>query len=259
MRYSILASLFVIACGPSVSALEDNTDAAQQTDAGKVATTQIYSHSSTALYTVDPDTLVLTKVGDFDTPETMADIAVDKDGNVFGLSHEQIFRINNETAAVDKLGNLDGSVSYNGMSFVPNPDNDEEEVLVAVSAGGEVSIIDPQTGSARVVGSYGSNIGSSGDIVYVQGFGTVATVFQNGVSRTALASIDPITFRATIIGVTNHTGIWGIGFWGDTVYGFTSIGEIIGIDPETGSSWEIQKNNEKWYGAGVTTRALVID
>ncbi len=245
-------------CGSQISAFEDQpgTDANEKKLPGT-----ILAHTDTSLFGMDTDTLEIQHIGDFNTGEIMTDIAVDSNGDVLGISFESVFRIDPNTAQVEKLSTLSGSSNYNGLSFVPNPNDSNQEILIAVAIGGVVRRIDPQTGDNTWTGDYGPLLTSSGDIVHVDGFGMVATVDDRTEgTTTALARIDPLSFSATIIGYTNHTGIWGLGFWGDTVYGFTRDNEIIGIDPQTGSSWNIkQTHGLSWFGAGVTTRALVID
>ncbi len=218
--------------------------------------TKIYAHSSSGLYTVDPNTLEVHFVGNF--PERIADIAISKNDEMFGLSGKKIFSIDPLTAETVVVTDLSNSGFLNGMSFVPDPNNGDEEILVAVSGTGIVYRINPQTGGHAVVGDYGSGIRSDGDIIYVEGVGIMATVtLTSQPTKTVLASIDPVTFRATIIGVTNHSVIWGLGFWADTLYGFDGSGNILGIDPETGRSWVIKSVDTTWNGAGVTTRACV--
>ncbi len=226
--------------------------------------TKIYAHSSLGLYAVDPNTLEVHFVGnftgDFNSPisERMTDIAVSKNDEVFGLSERRIFSIDPQTAETVVLADLSGSGFLNGMSFVPDPNNGDEEILVAVSRAGRVYRIHTQTGDRTVIGAYGSGIRSDGDIVYVEGVGIMATVILDSqATETALASIDPMTFNATVLGTTNHVTIWGIGFWGNTLYGFDGDGNILGIDPETGESWVIKSVDTTWNGAGVTTRACV--
>ena len=75
-----------------------------------------------------------------------------------------------------------------------------------------------------------------------------------------LARIDPATGAATVIGPTGFRKIWGLGFWGNKVFGFTQTGQFILIDPRTGAG-TLVKNFPAFpfWGAGVTTAVTVID
>jgi hypothetical protein len=105
-------------------------------------------------------------------------------------------------------------------------------------------------------GAYGGQMISSGDIVSVVGFGTVATV-KNGSENDYLARIDEATGAGTIIGATNYTDIWGIGFWRNQVYGFVATNQFVLIDVNTGAANFVSLGPENWAGAGVTTRAPI--
>ena len=102
---------------------------------------------------------------------------------------------------------------------MPAPDIDPtgDEVLVASALDGSFYRIDPTTGASTPIGNYGNGLTSSGDIVSVRGFGTVATVKQNGVGNDWLARVDPSSGAATPIGDTGVTNIWGVGFWKNQV------------------------------------------
>lgn len=98
---------------------------------------------------------------------------------------------------------------------------------------------------------------SSGDIVAVTGFGIVATVTGSG--GDVLVRLAPGTFAATPIGTTTgFTGLWGVGYWRDRVFGFSSGGSFVGIDTTTGQGTLIGNNGIAWWGAAVTTAAPII-
>ena len=67
------------------------------------------------------------------------------------------------------------------------------------------------TGASTQFGAYGGDLTSSGDLVSVAGFGTVATVKHGTTGHDFLARIDPNTGTATIIGDTGFQDIWGVG------------------------------------------------
>lgn len=218
----------------------------------------IYAHSLSTLYKVDPDTLEVTPIGPFGWPpgyesELMTDIAVSYDNEITGVSFGAVFAVDRDTAAVTFLANLTGQ-QFNGLTFIPQSGG--TEILVGTGLGGTLWQIDPTTGDSTQIGAFGGLMTSSGDIVSVAGFGTVATV-KNGSEIDYLARIDEATGAATIIGTTGEYDIWGIGYWRNRVFGFMSTNEFVLIDVLTGDATFVSLGPENWAGAGVTTRAPI--
>jgi hypothetical protein len=232
-------------------------------DAGIPFFGKVYAHSYQNLYGVDPDTLAVTLIGPFGWPtgpdsDMMTDIAVDHDGNIFGVSWGAVYAVDKDTAACTFLAPLMGE-QFNGLSFLPagSIDPTDAEILVGTGLSGTLWRIDPATGMSEMIGDYGGIVESSGDLVSVEGFGTVATV-KNGSTNDYLARIDETTGVATMIGTTGIPDIWGIGFWAGKVFGFVATNEFVLIDVDTGETMFIYDGPENWAGAGVTTAAPII-
>ena len=185
----------------------------------------------------------------------MTDLAVDRDGAITGITFGAVWAIDRQTAACTLRSTLSGQ-PFNGLTFLPRPG--DTEILVGTGLGGTLWQIDP-TGVAEPVqiGAYGEPTVSSGDIVSVTGFGTVATV-KRGSEVDYLARIDETTGAATIIGPTGYADIWGIGFWRNKVFGFVATNQFVLIDVDTGAATYISTGPENWAGAGVTTRAPIV-
>lgn len=221
----------------------------------------IYAHTSTSLYRVDPDTYAVTKVGDFDfSPfEQMTDLAIDSTGQMVGVSFGAVYRVDPVTAHVTELSSSLAQ-QFNGLSFVPAAalGMTGADVLIGTDTGdGNVYKVDPMTGAVTQVGSMGGSFTSSGDLVSVDGFGTVQTV--PGATHDVLVRLAPGTFAATPIGTdTGFDHIWGVGFWKNKVFGFTDTGQLITINPTTGVGTAVASGGPSWWGAAVTTTAPVI-
>ena len=223
----------------------------------------VYAHSPDRLYRVDPETFVVTEVGPFVWPsdivfDQMTDIAIDKSGVMIGVSFTRVFRVDPATATATFLAPL--ARQFNGLSFITPEAAGEAEILIGASSDGSVWKIDPQTGATTQVGEYGGGYTSSGDIVSVDGFGTVATVKGGGgTNGDWLAKLDPTTFAATPIGGgTGFSDIWGLGFWKGKVFGFSDASKVLLIDPANGTATELSTSSFAWWGAGVTTSAPII-
>jgi len=221
------------------------------------AITTVFAHSDSELYRIDPDTLDVALVGAFAWPGTsdqMTDIAIDKNGVMIGISFDRVYSVDPDTAQTVFLADLDRS--FNGLSFVPAPGSGNE-MLLAAALDGSIYELNPMTGQATPRGNYGGGMGSSGDLVSVEGFGTAATVTVSGGGSDRLAVIDAEGSSAAVVGDTGQSSIWGLGFWAGQVFGFASDGSFVLIDVNTGMATLVEQSGVSWWGAGVTTHADV--
>jgi hypothetical protein len=239
----------------------------------------VYAHSGTHLYRIDTRTNAPVDIGAFTGTGTqgITDIAVDKNGAMVGITLNKLYSIDVNTGAATLIKALGVSAqNFTSLSYVPTnfSDPNSTEILVAASTAGLVYQIDPTTGNATQIGDYnksgsGTQIGSSGDIVAVRGLGILATV-NVGTTLTDpdyLATIDPTTWNATPLPQsTNYDRIFGLAFWGGTVYGFaddptapSTSGFLLSIDPTTGAATLLNHGMIGWYGAGVTTNAPIVN
>ena len=262
-----LTLVAVAACGSHTNSNVDgnhSVDGASDTYvySGNDGQTSIYAHTSSTLYRVDPDSLAITMVGDFNFTqpfEQMTDLAIDKNGQLVGVSFFSVYTVDPVTAKVTQLSSS-LSRSFNGLSFVPADllGMTGDDVLIGTeNTDGNVYSINPMTGATTQAGSMGAFV-SSGDLVAVEGFGMMQTV--KGSTHDKLARLAPQTFAATVIGTdTGFDQIWGLGFWKGTLFGFTNSGQFITIDPSTGVGTLVAANGPAWFGAAVTTVAPIIE
>src|SRR5262245_52729652 len=263
---SVIGIAMAAGCGPVTMSMAPDSggpDTNGLIDSGpEPAFSAVYAHSDTTLFKVDPDTLTVTEVASFGWPnlnavDQMTDIALDRNSNMVGISFTKVYSIDKETAACRYLSTLDASLArqFNGLSFVPPSEVDPNgpEILVATAYDGTVWRLDPATGAGTMLGSYGNGMQSSGDVVSVSGFGTVATVKMPGHATDWLVRVNVKTGAATPIGDTGFTDIWGVGFWKNKIYGFTSIGSygtgrarFILINPQTGVGTMREMSNVSW-------------
>ena len=268
-----MIAIAAIACGPgnrnSPGGDDDSGADAGNSGSGSGSgsgsnsgTVYVYAHTESTLYRVDPDSLAISEIGDFKWPnnstDTMTDIAIDKDGNMVGVSFDKVYKVDTGTAQTTLLSAaLQGM--FNGLSYVPATyvNQTGDDVLVGTrNTDGAVFRIDPMTGSATQIGDMGSGFSSSGDLVAVDGFGIVQTVPGNG--GDSLATLASGTFAATPVGNTGYGSIWGLAFWKNKLFGFTDGGAFVTIDPTTGAATLVSINLQEWWGAAVTTTAPVI-
>ena len=225
---------------------------------------RVFAHTADTLYSIDPRSFTVTRVGDFiwpDGPSQMTDLAINATGEAWGITFSSLYRVDLATARCTFIAPFAGR-EFNGLSFIPGGELEPGEVLVAANRNGAYVRVDPATGAIRQLGLYGADTGSSGDLVSVAGGGTFATIVDLNVGFGEepveyLARIDPTNGRATRIGPTGVTRTWGVGYWRSRVYGFTEGGAVVTLDITTGRATEVARNSVAWWGAAVTTIAPV--
>ncbi|MEM9192256.1 MAG: hypothetical protein AAGF12_23990 [Myxococcota bacterium] len=234
----------------------------------------IYAHSRDTLFTFSAETLQVEPVGVFQLADGgdapfMLDLAVDAEGEVFTVSNDTLFSVNTDTAVVTPIGVYDvGGDRLFALSFLAPGELEANEVLVGATNEGAYYRLDRTTAEVAFLGNYPDGWGSSGDIVSVTGLGTFATVrrddFPSDVLVRMIFSSDGSSI-ATVIGPirgsgTDYVQLFGLGFWGTELFGFSNAGELISIDVNSGAASVATANTGtmQFWGAGVTTVAPVL-
>jgi hypothetical protein len=186
----------------------------------------------------------------------MIDIALNSSGEMYGTTFSALVKINKETAQCTTIK----TGSYpNSLSFVPKgtvfPD---KEALVGYQ-GSNYLEINITTGAVTNIGSIGSGLSSSGDIVSIIGGGTYLTVTGSGCAD-CMVEVNPSTGALiTNLGPIGYGAVYGLAFWAGTAYGFNSAGKMFSYDVLTGQTQPIafpgNPSGLIFYGAGSTTCA----
>jgi hypothetical protein len=271
----VLGVLILAACGPTNR--DGAADAPSQGDAGGdgivVDTSRVFAHSGNMLYRLNATTLSEVAIGPMTGlgTQSLTDLAIDKDDHMVGITLDKLYSVDATTGTVTLIKNLSAAANgFTSLSFVPDPANDANDILVTANDQGAVFQIDPVTGNATAIGDYGTGaagkIKSSGDLFGVRGVGIFATVdVGNTPGNDFLAKIDPANgWNATLC--PNGTGfdhIFGLGFWGGVIYGFVDLGanmggKMIQIDPGTGVGTLLNASTVRWFGAAVATDAPIL-
>lgn len=263
-----LATLY--GCGPSddgagadggVDAADADTPSFSDARPGTI-NAEVYAHSPTTLYRLNPNTLLVDTVADFNGCGEVIDIALDKDSNLYGTSFTGLYRINRDTAVCTLIA----TGSYpNSLSFVPagvlDPTN---EVLVAY-LGSDYIRIDVTTGAITTIGTIGGGLSSSGDIVSVEGGGTYLTV-EGPNCDDCLIQVNPADGGLQRNwGELGFPDVWGLAYWGGVAYGFDDNGSAFSIEfgastvTTTPIAFPGAPPGLRFWGAGSTTVAPIID
>lgn len=224
---------------------------------------EVYGHSATTLYKLQPVSKEVSIVGDFDGCASVIDIALDEQSTLYAVSSRTLYTVDKETAVctVVSIGDYP-----NSLSFVPKGTlDDKEEALVGYGGarGDEYLRIDVKSGTSTTIGRLGGDFVSSGDIVSVKGGKTFLTVKGSGCMDTdCLVEIDPKTgLMVKNWGSIQHRKVFGLAFWGGNVYGFDDQGSLFEVtfDVDTIATSPILIPNRpadlRFWGAGSSTSA----
>jgi hypothetical protein len=141
-------------------------------DAG-VGKTILYAHDNTTLYSINPSDprLASTLIGKFDciggggvNPTSMTDIAIDRDGKLYGVSIHTVFldmKISGGAvqckAGARPLATGGARQTFYGASFAPAGTLDpQNETLLVGNTDGEIYKVDTGTGATTLINSFGS-------------------------------------------------------------------------------------------------------
>lgn len=253
----------------------DRFDAAD--DGPDLSSVLIYAHSADTLYSFSPYTLTVTEIGVFTLPDGspapfMYDLAVNEAGDVYTSSETSLFRCDPATAVVTPIGDfgLAAGEELNALTFLPEDVlRSDRETLVGATDAGAYYEVDVATAATNYLGQYPDGWLSSGDIVSVVGLGTYATLKRydypgsdmlaemtfRGDGSVAVRVIGPI-----VEGTTGFRQLFGLGYWGRSLYGFSNSGQLVEIDPRTGAGRLVTTatGTDQFWGAGVTTIAPVL-
>ncbi len=253
------------------AAADAGRDAGPSIDGGpRLDDVLVYAHSPDTLFTFSPYTNTVAPIGRFTEPSganapDMVDLAVDSDGLVFTTSARALYRVDPLTAVATKVGDFAAvSDQFFGLTFLVAGELGPDEVLVGATNAGEYFRINTNNARTTRLGQYPDEWTSSGDLVSVAGLGTFATLRRADYPDSDVVA--RITFRAdgtsavTVLGPAGFRQLFGLGYWGRDLYGFSNSGELVRIDRTTGAGTlaTAMTGTDRFWGAGVTTQAPVL-
>jgi hypothetical protein len=268
--------------GPTGSFADGGAPGMPANDAGgKIL---LYAHTDTTLFQLDPKNLsaALGTVGDFDCIGTatgqapaMTDLAVGKDGKLYGVSETAAYPLTVQGAGVhcDASWPLPSTAKFYGLTMAPEGTVAKDETLIAANGAGELFRIDATTGATTQVGTLGADSTGqpyqlSGDIVFLAnggnpiGFATVRTCTPAKKGKPATCSGTDTLIEVDVSAVKPGTqsalkavrgpvnmGAWctnpmspatfgsmfGVAAFEDKVYGFSRKGDFVEIHNTDGS------------------------
>lgn len=284
--------LFLLACegptdpdaGATIDAPLGGADApgldAPRTDAGPPPVF-VYVHSRDTLYRLDPRTNALAVIGAFgcvsvstdafDSGDGMTDLAVSRDGILFGVGRTApasdahwLLSVDAMTGACTPIAEVrlaGATTRVQGLTFLPAGAAGEAETLAGVGTNGELFRIDPLTAVATLLATVPAGSDTrGGDVVSIEGLGTFLIS-----SGSDLVRFDPAS--GTVLETTPLTGDFasdavgmGLGFWGGRFYAATFMGRLLVVDVDAGTLTDLPLTGTvppdvSFRGAAVTTSA----
>lgn len=127
-------------------------------------TSIVYANTDTELWSMDPATKAVTKIGAFGgSSGSITDVAVDGDGNVYVNSTTEVYTAalpagGTGTVALTLKTSLPTTYKFYALGFVPKGVLTPGEALIAGDDGGDLYYIDTSTSSStpQKLGSFGS-------------------------------------------------------------------------------------------------------
>lgn len=228
---------------------------------------EVYGHSADTLFALDPVTKAVTQIGKFSGCDAVVDIALDEMSNLYATSNTALYTVDKKSAACTQLST---GTYPNSLSFVPKGTVDPSvEALVGYEDDQYVRI-DTKTGAKTTIGSLGSGLKSSGDIVSVKGGKTYLTVKSTSgktcSTNDCLVEVDPAT--GTMVknwGSIEHHNVFGLSFWGGKVYGFDDAGDLFEVTFGTSQlatstiAMPSKPAGLSFWGAGSSTSAPLVE
>jgi hypothetical protein len=175
--------------------------------------------SSGQLGTVDVVTGDVNVVGKMGV--TMTDIAFDPKGNLWGITFDELYKIDKETAKSTRIGSLGASV--NSLIF------DTSGTLY--TANSSLYTVDTATGAASRVGNGGETYKSSGDLAFIDN----DLFLSSQGARDNLVKINTLSGSGSLVGNIGFSSVYGLASPNrDNLFGMSGF-NVLSINPTTGN------------------------
>lgn len=215
------------------------------------ASEAMYIHTGNTLFSYEPAGHRTRRIGQFTgdsgpLKHAMVDIAIDQTGALYGgtgtsRDPKRIYLIDPSTARCTFLFEVDDNL--NGMAF------DGQGRLIA--AGESLRILDLQSGHTLLTfQEAGMRFTTSGDVVGLPDgniYWTVRGEERNAPDR--LVRLDPRSGHPTLLGSLSQENLFGLGYANGELFGFSTSGQVVVIDPETGEVIADRELKGRWFGA----------
>lgn len=203
-----------------------------------------YAHTPDELYEIDPfngtHQFITSVPGllDFDTSP---------DGTLWGVTSSTLYRFDEVDRDWSSVGSVFGLSGVNGFAIDTGGN-------AYATGGNRLYAIDLTDGGSELIGTMGGFYSSSGDCVVDKS--NILYMTSTGSLGDVLVRLDAATGAGTTIGDIGFSGVYGLtAAWG-YLFGVTSSGQLIEIDPGTGEGTLVATfepaSDYVWWGAAST-------
>jgi len=222
---------------------------------------RIYAHTSSQLYTMEVEPPYnIAFVGNFSFPNgsngQVTDVAIDQYGVLYAVTFDDFFVCDPDNAACYYLGDL--PESHNALTFVPPGTVDaNDDALIGIANSGSWRHLELNGNQVmfNALGAYGGGYTSSGDSFSIDGVGTYSSVNDNNGFTDVIVEVDPLTGMVLneIATLNPYSDTYGLAGWEGAIFAFDASGDVLLIDPDSGTVEVINDTAQTWWGAGVGT------
>ncbi|MCC3454634.1 MULTISPECIES: VWA domain-containing protein [unclassified Microcoleus] len=156
---------------------------------------------------------------------SFSDIAVAKDGTIFGITPTQLFKIDPVSGLTSFVGGLPAGVNINALEFA-------NDILYGAGDSNLYAINTTNAGVSLIANLESTGFNSSGDLAF-DAPNTRFLATSKGATSDSLYAVS-LTGEAAKIGDIGFSNILGLMFEGEKLFGFTADGSRIAINPGTG-------------------------
>jgi hypothetical protein len=157
---------------------------------------------------------------------SFSDIAVSKDGTIFGITPTQLFKIDPVSGLTSFVGGLPAGVNMNALEFA-------NDILYGAGDSNLYAINTTNAGVYLIANLESTGFNSSGDLAFdAPNNRFLAT--SKGATSDSLYAVS-LTGQAAKIGDIGFSNILALMFEGEKLFGFTADGARIAINPGTGA------------------------
>ncbi|MEG4023066.1 VWA domain-containing protein [Microcoleus sp. S13C4] len=157
---------------------------------------------------------------------SFSDIAVSKDGTIFGITPTQLFKIDPVSGLTSFVGGLPAGVNINALEFA-------NDILYGAGDSNLYAINTTNAGLYLIANLESTGFNSSGDLAFdAPNNRFLAT--SKGATSDSLYAVS-LTGQAAKIGDIGFSNILALMFEGEKLFGFTADGARIAINPGTGA------------------------
>jgi hypothetical protein len=208
------------------------------------STEALYAHSASVLYSVEPVApYTVTAIGSFSGGGggvEITDLAIDGDGRMIAIGFKDVYEVDPTNAQLTRLSSH--SSETNALSFLSNG---------RLIAGGSDRVyeVDTTTGELGPAGDLGGWF-FSGDMVGLpDGLLYCAGSRSSSGGQTSLVVWDPVADAVISEASTGVGSLYGVGWAEETLFGFSSDGDIVTIDQTSGRATVVASPGIVFYGA----------